>query len=99
MVMFLSVVANEGDVMPPHVFTKGLRVQTYKFINVLETVIKPWMDYRYLKIAKISFRRTAPMLITGRGHKTSSRRTNRRCERRKSCLPSCLTPSFWTTWC
>jgi hypothetical protein len=42
MVIFLSIMSNEGDVMPPHVFTKGLRVNNDEFINILET--KPWMD-------------------------------------------------------
>jgi hypothetical protein len=36
--------SNEGDVMPPHIFTKGLRVNTDEFINILETLTKPWMD-------------------------------------------------------
>jgi hypothetical protein len=40
----LSIESNEGDVMPPRVFTKGLKVNTDEFINVLEIVIKPWMD-------------------------------------------------------
>jgi hypothetical protein len=44
MMMVLSVVSNEGDVMPPHVFTKGLRVNIDEFINRLETLTKPWMD-------------------------------------------------------
>jgi hypothetical protein len=44
MAIVLSIVSNEGYVMPPHIFTKGLRVTTDEFINVLEIVIKPWMD-------------------------------------------------------
>ncbi len=44
MAIVLSIVSNEGGVMPPHIFTKGLRVNTDEFINVLEIVIKPWMD-------------------------------------------------------
>ena len=28
MVMVLSVMSNESDVMPPHIFSKGLRVNT-----------------------------------------------------------------------
>jgi hypothetical protein len=43
-VIVLSVVSKEGDVMPPHIFTKGLRVNTDEFINILETLTKPWMD-------------------------------------------------------
>jgi hypothetical protein len=44
MVIVLSVVSNEGDVMPPHIFTLGLRVNNDEFINILETLTKPWMD-------------------------------------------------------
>ncbi len=43
-VMVLSVVSNEGDVMPPHIFPKGLRVNTDEYLNVIKTVVKPWMD-------------------------------------------------------
>ncbi len=42
--MVLCVVSNEGDVMPPHIFPKGLRVDTGEYLNVMETVVKPWMD-------------------------------------------------------
>jgi hypothetical protein len=44
MMMVLSVVPNVGDDMPPHVFTKGLRMNNDEFINILETLTKPWMD-------------------------------------------------------
>ncbi|UYV63308.1 hypothetical protein LAZ67_2003707 [Cordylochernes scorpioides] len=43
-VMVLGVISSEGDVMPPHFFEKGLRVNADTYINVLETVVKPWMD-------------------------------------------------------
>ncbi|UYV73697.1 ARMC8, partial [Cordylochernes scorpioides] len=43
-VMVLGVISNEGDVMPPHFFEKGLRMNADTYINVLETVVKPWMD-------------------------------------------------------
>jgi hypothetical protein len=43
-VVVISVVFNEGDVMPSHIFKKGLRVNSDKFINIAETVTKPWMD-------------------------------------------------------
>jgi hypothetical protein len=39
-VMVLAVVSNEGDVMPPHFFGKGLKIN----IKVLRDVVKPWMD-------------------------------------------------------
>ncbi|UYV73832.1 hypothetical protein LAZ67_11001054 [Cordylochernes scorpioides] len=43
-VMVLGVISSEGDVMPPHFFEKGLRMNADTYINVLETVVKPWMD-------------------------------------------------------
>jgi transposase len=43
-VMVLGVVSNKGDVMTPHVFEAGLRVNTEVYINVLSNVVKPWMD-------------------------------------------------------
>lgn len=43
-VMVLGVVSNEGDVMPPHFFDKGARINAALYINTLETVVKPWMD-------------------------------------------------------
>jgi hypothetical protein len=43
-VMVLGIVSNEGDVMPPHFFPKGLKVNTDEYIKVLEEVVKPWMD-------------------------------------------------------
>jgi hypothetical protein len=36
-VMVLGMVSNEGDVMPPHIFAKGLEINT-------EEYVKPWMD-------------------------------------------------------
>ncbi len=43
-VMVLSVVSNKGDVMPPHIFRKGLMVNTDEYLGVIKTVVKPWMD-------------------------------------------------------
>ncbi|UYV84046.1 hypothetical protein LAZ67_X000971 [Cordylochernes scorpioides] len=43
-VMVLGVISSEGDVMPPHFFEKGLRMNADTYINVLETIVKPWMD-------------------------------------------------------
>jgi hypothetical protein len=77
LVIVLSLLSDEGDAMAPHVFNKGLRVNTDEFINVLETEInRGWT--RSLEIAETSYRRTAPTLTTERGHKNSSRRTCRR---------------------
>jgi inhibitor of nuclear factor kappa-B kinase subunit alpha len=43
-VMILGVVSNKGQVMPPHFFPQGLRVKSAAYIDVLETVVKPWID-------------------------------------------------------
>lgn len=43
-VMVLGVVSNEGHVMPPHFFRQGLRVTSAAYIEVLDTVVKPWID-------------------------------------------------------
>ena len=43
-VMVLGVMSNEGDIMPPHFFETGLRVNAETYIDVLRDVVKPWMD-------------------------------------------------------
>ena len=43
-VMVLGVVSNEGDIMPPHFFERGLRVNAEVYIDVMRDVVKPWMD-------------------------------------------------------
>jgi DNA-binding Lrp family transcriptional regulator len=43
-VMVLGVVSNEDDVMPPHFFPRGLKINTEEYIRVLREVVKPWMD-------------------------------------------------------
>ena len=43
-VMVLGVISNEGDVMPPHFFAKGLKINDEEYVKVLRDVVKPWMD-------------------------------------------------------
>ncbi len=43
-VMVLGVVSNQGDVMPPHFFPKGRKINTQEYLTVLKEVVKPWMD-------------------------------------------------------
>lgn len=43
-VMVLGVVSSEEHVMSPHSFPQGLRVNAVGYIEVLETVVKPWID-------------------------------------------------------
>lgn len=42
--MVLGVVSNKGNGMAPHFFTQGSRVNTAAYIEVPETVVKPWTD-------------------------------------------------------
>jgi len=42
-VMVFGVVSSEGDVMPPHIFPQGLRVNTEVYLDVLEHVVLPWI--------------------------------------------------------
>jgi len=43
-VMVLGVVSNEGDVMPPHFFAKGLKIYAEEYVKVLRDEVKLWMD-------------------------------------------------------
>lgn len=43
-IMVFGVISSEGHVMPPHIFEEGLRVNQAVYINVLSTVVKPWID-------------------------------------------------------
>jgi hypothetical protein len=42
--MVLGVVSNKGDMLLPHIFEAGLRVNTEVYIDMLTNVVKPWMD-------------------------------------------------------
>ena len=42
-VMVLDVVSNEGDIMTPHLFKQGLRVNADAYLDVLQNVVVPWM--------------------------------------------------------
>lgn len=43
-VMVLGVISNEDRVMPPHFFPQGLRINAAAYIEVLATVVRPWME-------------------------------------------------------
>ena len=45
--MMLGVVASDGKRMPPFWFPKGLRVGAKEYLEVLQTVVKPWLDEQY----------------------------------------------------
>ena len=40
----LSVVSSDGPVMPPYSFSHGVTVTKEVSLNVVETVVRPWMD-------------------------------------------------------
>ena len=40
-IVVLSIVSYKGDVMPPHVFEKGCRVNAEKYVKVLCDMVKP----------------------------------------------------------
>ena len=42
-IMVFGVISSEGDVMPPHVFEQGLRLNTDGYIDLLTNVVKPWI--------------------------------------------------------
>jgi hypothetical protein len=43
-VMVLGVISSKGDVLPPPSLTRGQRVHAKQYIEVLDTVVKPWME-------------------------------------------------------
>jgi len=43
-VMVLGVVASDGSRMPPYFFPKGLKITTEVYLDVLKTVVKPWVE-------------------------------------------------------
>ncbi|KAL1110394.1 hypothetical protein AAG570_007925 [Ranatra chinensis] len=41
--MVFGCVSSEGDVMPPHFFQEGLRLTSDGYVELLNTVVKPWI--------------------------------------------------------
>ncbi|QQP58086.1 Transposable element tcb2 transposase [Caligus rogercresseyi] len=39
----LEVMFSEGDIMSPHIFAKGQNVNKEVYLDVMQTVVKPWM--------------------------------------------------------
>ncbi len=42
-VMVLGVISSEGNIMPPHFFPQGLKVNQDMYLDVLRDVVVPWM--------------------------------------------------------
>ena len=43
-VMVFDVVSSEGQIMPPHIFEVGLKVNTKVYLDVLKSVVIPWCN-------------------------------------------------------
>ena len=43
-VMVFGVVSNEGHIMPPHIFEVSLKVNTKVYLDVLKSVVIPWLN-------------------------------------------------------
>ena len=43
-VMVFGVVSSEGQIMPPHIFEVGLKVNTKVYLDVLKSVVIPWYN-------------------------------------------------------
>ena len=44
-VMVFGVVSSEGQIMPPHIFEVGLKVNTKVYLDVLKSVVIPWCNH------------------------------------------------------
>ncbi|QQP50599.1 Transposable element tcb2 transposase, partial [Caligus rogercresseyi] len=43
-IMVMGVICSNGSVMPPHFFGPKEKVNTEVYLNVLKTVVVPWMN-------------------------------------------------------
>ncbi len=43
-VMVLDVISNEGEVMSPHIFPRGIKVNTDEYLTVMKEVVKHWTN-------------------------------------------------------
>ena len=59
-VMVLGVVSSEGDIMPPHFFQRGLRVNAEVYVDVMKDVVKHG-SIRWPGGAPTSSNKTAPL--------------------------------------
>ncbi|QQP55180.1 Transposable element tcb2 transposase, partial [Caligus rogercresseyi] len=45
--MMLGVVSSDGNRMPPFWFPKGLKIGAKEYLEVMQNVVKPWLDATY----------------------------------------------------
>ena len=43
-VMVFGVISSEGQIIPPHIFEVGLKVNTKLYLDVLKSVVIPWCN-------------------------------------------------------
>ena len=43
-VIVFALVSNEGHIMPPHIFEIGLKVNTKVYLDMLKSVVIPWLN-------------------------------------------------------
>ena len=55
--MILNDISSEGDIMLPHFFDRGLRMNTDFYIQVLNNVVKLWIDQEAAEVLT-SFNKT-----------------------------------------
>ena len=48
--MMLGVVGSDGKQMPPYWFPQGLKIGQNEYLEVLKTVVKPWIDANYKNV-------------------------------------------------
>ncbi len=95
-VMVLGMVSNEADVMPPHIFAKGLKINTEEYVKVLKEVVKPWMD-GVAAGRHYVFQQDGCPPITAKPPRSGAGRTSPSSGRRRSGLPAVQTVTPWTT--
>ena len=61
--MMLEVVGSNGKRMPPYWLPQGLKIGQNEYLEVLKTVVKPWIDVNYKNVDYVWQQDSAP------GHK------------------------------
>ncbi len=59
-VMMLRVLRSDGKKMPPYFFPQSLNISKEVYLNVLQRVVKPWLDENYPNQAYVRQRDSAP---------------------------------------
>lgn len=73
--MVFGAVASNGLIMDPHFIKAGLRINTQEYINILETVLLPWIDAHFDQDQVVLIQDSAPA-TSPRGPRPSCKRTS-----------------------